>query len=230
MTNRKTEANRRNSLSSCGPRSAAGKKIASRNALRHGLAALTHRQSAPADEIAQFARAICGNDDDPAIFAQAVVIAENEFTLRAIRAQQVVAVERLRESDAVPYARKNNILKLAKVRCKEADLAEKEIQATLPGVLEKYKDQIPPSLPDDGAIVPHRLKALLQYPATAEEEREALDLAKEQVKERDEYEALEAAIRDLLRLDRYERRAWSRQKRAINQFTNLKTMRALRLT
>jgi hypothetical protein len=91
------------------------------------LAALIHRQSAPADEIAQFARAICGNDNDPAIFAQAVVIAENEFTLRAIHAQQVVAVERLRESDVVPYARKNNILKLAKARCKEADLAEKEI-------------------------------------------------------------------------------------------------------
>jgi hypothetical protein len=138
----------------------------------------------------------------------------------------VVAVERLREFDAVPYARKDNILKLARIRCKEADLAEKEIEATLPGVLEKYKDQIPPSLPHDGFIVPFRLKVLLQDPATAEEERRSLDLAKEQIEERDEYEALEAAIRDLLRLDRYERRAWSRQKRAINQFTNLKMMRA----
>jgi hypothetical protein len=37
-------------------------------------------------------------------------------------------------------------------------------------------------------------------------------------------------IQDLLRLDRYERRAWSRQKRAINQFSNLKAMRAYPVT
>jgi hypothetical protein len=189
------------------------------------LAALTHRQSAPAHEIAQFARAICGDDNDPAIFAQAVVIAENEFTLRAIRAQQVVAVERLRESDAVPYARKDNTLKLAKIRCKESRLADKELKATLPGVLEKYKDQMLPSLPHGGDIIPLRLKLLLQDPATPEEERKALDLAQEQIEERDEYEALQAAVVDLIRLDRYERRAWSRQKRAINQFMNLKMMR-----
>ena len=37
--------------------------------------------------------------------------------------------------------------------------------------------------------------------------------------------ALEEAARDLLRLDRYERRAWSRQKRAICAFLNLKVMK-----
>jgi hypothetical protein len=85
---------------------------------------------------------------------------------------------------------------------------------------------MPPSFPHDSGIVPLRLKLLLQDPATAQDERKALDLAKEQIQERDEYEALEAAIQDLIRLDRYEGRAWSRQKRAINQFTNLKMMRA----
>jgi hypothetical protein len=41
----------------------------------------------------------------------------------------------------------------------------------------------------------------------------------------DEFEAFEQAAIDLIRLDRYERRAWSRQKHAIRAFMNLKLMR-----
>jgi len=52
-----------------------------------------------------------------------------------------------------------------------------------------------------------------------------LDLARKQIKERDEFEAFEQAAIDLVRLDRYKRRAWSRQKRAIRAFMNLKLMR-----
>jgi len=86
---RKITANRRNSRNSCGPRRAAGKAKASRNAQRHGLAAITHRPPVPSGEIEQLARAICGNDKDPAPFAQAISIAENELALRAVREQQV---------------------------------------------------------------------------------------------------------------------------------------------
>ena len=45
--------------------------------------------------------------------------------------------------------------------------------------------------------------------------------------ERDEFAALEEAAPDLIRLDRYERRAWSRQKRVIRDFMNMKLMRAI---
>jgi hypothetical protein len=40
----------------------------------------------------------------------------------------------------------------------------------------------------------------------------------------DEFEALEEAIPDLIRLDRYERRAWSQQQHAIREFLNIKMM------
>jgi hypothetical protein len=43
--------------------------------------------------------------------------------------------------------------------------------------------------------------------------------------ERDESTAMEEAASDLLRLNRYERRAWSRQRRAIFAFMNLKLMK-----
>lgn len=45
--------------------------------------------------------------------------------------------------------------------------------------------------------------------------------------ERDEFAALEEAIPDLKRLDRYERRAWSQQKHAIREFMNIKLLRRL---
>jgi predicted PhzF superfamily epimerase YddE/YHI9 len=70
-------------------------------------------------------------------------------------------------------------------------------------------------------MVPIRLKALVEE---QEVDDQLLQLAEKRVKEqeRDEYEALEAAILDLIRLGRYERRAWSRQKRAIREFMKIK--------
>jgi len=38
--------------------------------------------------------------------------------------------------------------------------------------------------------------------------------------------AMEEAAADLVRLERYHRRTWSQQKRAIRAFTNMKLMRA----
>jgi hypothetical protein len=77
-------------------------------------------------------------------------------------------------------------------------------------------------------VGPIRLKALPKEPSIADEER-ALDLAKKHFKdqERNEYEALEEAIPDLIRLEHHDRRAWSQQKRAIGEFMNIKLMRKL---
>jgi hypothetical protein len=224
---RKITANQRNSRNSCGPRTAAGKASASRNAQRHGLAAITHRHPAPSGEIEQLARAICGDDKDPALFTQAVAIAENELALRAIREQQVECVERLRETTAEPFAVGDNGLELAKTIFQRAMLGREQILLLLPSFLEKYKDRMPAnkSPPSPFDVVPLELKVLMESPEAIEEEERALELARKQIKERDEFEAFEQAAIDLIRLDRYERRAWSRQKRAIRVFMNLKLMR-----
>ena len=92
---RKVTANRINGRRSSGPRTKAGKTRASCNALQHGLAVIMHDQSIPSGEVACFAKAICGDDSDPALLAQAQVIAQNEMVLRAIREQQTAVVERL---------------------------------------------------------------------------------------------------------------------------------------
>jgi hypothetical protein len=229
---RKIVANRHNSRKSSGPRTAAGKKRASRNALRHGLRAITNRPPLPADEIERLARTICGEGDDPILFAKAVAIAENELALRAIREQEVACVERLRETTAVAFAQRDNSLELAQGMQERAELVYEAIVAVLPRMLEKYKDQLPKlEIPDD-EIVPLRLKALLREPDRLEEEEKeegenALDPASPRIVEREEFAALEQAVLDLIRLDRYARRAWSRQKRAIREFANIKLMSAV---
>jgi hypothetical protein len=55
-------------------------------------------------------------------------------------------------------------------------------------------------------------------------DNEVLDWAHREIEScrRDEHDGLKAAAPDLLRLDRYEYRAWSRQKRAIQEFMMIK--------
>ena len=43
-------------------------------------------------------------------------------------------------------------------------------------------------------------------------------------KERDEYQMLRDGVRDLERLLRYEKRAWSRRRKAVRAFTAIKMM------
>jgi len=59
-SDRKVAANRRNSRRSSGPRTVAGKLTVSRNALRHGLAAVTIRDLGIAAEVDRLATAIGG--------------------------------------------------------------------------------------------------------------------------------------------------------------------------
>jgi hypothetical protein len=73
---RKIAANRQNARKSRGPRSGAAKSMARRNAVRHGLAALVHRQPVSETEIDRFAKALCGSDADPILFEQARIIAQ----------------------------------------------------------------------------------------------------------------------------------------------------------
>jgi hypothetical protein len=219
---------------STGPRTQAGKVRASHNALRHGLAATHRRQHAPAEAIERLAIAICGDKDDAELLAAARAVAENELVRSAIRQQKIIAMERLKEVTAIALRKGDNSFILAKARFMEAWLAYREIQARVPQVLKKYEAQMLPPIPGvdwrDGTddIVPVRVKALIEEPNEEEEER-ALELARAEIRrrQRNEYEALEEAIPDLIRLERYERRAWARQQRAIQQFVLIKFNRAM---
>jgi hypothetical protein len=221
--------------------SAAGKKIASRNALRHGLTAIALKPAAPLPEIETFATALSGTDPGPALAAIALTIAKGEMTLRAIRAQKLAAVERLRDVTTIALAKGDNSLAVGRGRFLQSWLLDRELKRLIPILMEKYKDQMPPALSESSTandelnyhevadcMVPIRLKALLQEPDAEDQDTVAKKVVEYAIEERDEHDALTEALSDLRKLDRYERQGWSRQLRAYREFMNLKFVQRLR--
>jgi len=237
---RKIAANRSNSRKSCGPRGAAGKTKVSRNAMRHGLAALSHRQPVPSAEMEELVDAICAGAQDPLLREQATIIAETEFVVRAVHAQKSALVERLKDRDAIALAHGDNRLLRAEVRHLKSELTIEHLSAQCAGVLERYRDRLVPVVKDGetiqpngclvGEFVPLQIKLLDEYAQACESMHEAyetrcerLDQASQLLKERNEHQAVIESLPDLGRLDRYERRAWSRQQRAIRNFMRIKS-------
>src|ERR1700737_175837 len=129
ISQKKIAANRSNGRKSRGPRTAAGKASASRNALRHGLVTITQRNPALFPEIERMAKALCAGDKNPFLFEQALTIAENQLILQCVRAERVAAIERLRVATATPLTRDNS-LAVAKARFRKAQIEfERLIQA-----------------------------------------------------------------------------------------------------
>ena len=234
---RKIAANRSNSRTSCGPRSAAGKNRVSRNATRHGLAALVHRQPFPLAQIEQLADAICGGEQDPLLREQARTIAETTLTLQAVQAQKSALIERLRDREAVALASGDNRLIRAQARHLQSERTIEHLSALCAAVLERNRDRLEPAVKGEaiqpngcliGDFVPLQIKLLDEYAEADDSMVEAyetradrLDQAGKLLKERNERQAVLEALPDLVRLDRYERRAWSRQKRAIRNFIRI---------
>jgi hypothetical protein len=135
-------------------------------------------------------------------------------------------VERLRDSSAVALAKGDNSLDLARVRSMQTWLARKEIDELVPKVLKKYNNELKSKKQTRGLglIVPGRIFSLLEWSDSIEHEQRAFEVAQKLVEqnERDDFAALEAAAIDLVRLDRYEQRCCSGQKRAIRNFMNLR--------
>jgi hypothetical protein len=85
-----------------GPRTAAGKATASRNALRHGLEAVRVDEAGLAEALRRIVRLICPGDTDPRRLDQAATIAECHVMLSRIRGARVAAIERVNALLAAP--------------------------------------------------------------------------------------------------------------------------------
>jgi hypothetical protein len=90
---RQIEANRLNGRKSTGPRSAAGKKRAGRNALRHGLTSILPGKEF-AEAVKKLARKIAGQSTDPSAFEYAQAAAEAELELARVRHTRLALIER----------------------------------------------------------------------------------------------------------------------------------------
>jgi hypothetical protein len=214
---KKVAANRINGRKSRGPRTGAGKTRSSRNARRHGLAtAFNTKDPALSGQIKQLVDAICHGDDDPLLHEPAVAIAESQLWLSLIGHEKLAALERLRDPEEDALTGRFNRQGLAKIKAK-LDLRWRAVDAADPQLIEVNalldatkragrdyeREPLPAHL--EAAWPPAFLKAL-----------------NENRKERDEYQVLREGIRDLERLLRYEKRAWSRRKKAVHAFMAVK--------
>ena len=205
----KIEANRRNARKSRGPRTAAGKLRSSRNALRHGLAAISRHNPECLPEIERIANALCKGDTDPLLFEQALIFAENDYILRCVRSEGLAAIERMRDPTATPFTKPGEALARAKARFRQAKRAyEQLLAAKTKNAARNSKDQHPAPSPNN----------TVTSNGSSEPIREPEPLAM-----RDEFDAVRLALPDLKRLERYERRGWSRRKRAIRDFIEMKS-------
>jgi hypothetical protein len=206
ISERRLAANRRNAKKSRGPRTAAGKTRVSRNALRHGLAAVKHLDARLPRDIDLAARALCGDDVDEQLFEQARVIADNRLLLERIRDERVGLIERLRDPAARALALETlwRQKERVKARSRQTDLAIAELQqrqARFDALNQEEQNKL-----RDEYI--HELTKLESQPAP--------------IAERDDVAVMKAALPDVELLARYDRRAWSRYRRALREFITIK--------
>jgi hypothetical protein len=172
---RQRAANRGNGRRSTGPRSAAGKKRASRNSFRHGLSVLTRSRPERAECIERLARKIAGDKTDPVTLECAHAAAEAEFDLAQVRRVKIASIDR--------------ILAFGELESPQAFKSVGQATRLLSAV-------------DQASLnIPTAVNSVSPIPST-EPERTA--------------EAVRRALPELLKLDRYERRAAARRQRALS--------------
>jgi hypothetical protein len=206
-------ANRENSKKSTGPRTRRGKSRISGNAVRHGLAAVNFGKSGISDQVQRLAKAICNGESDPFRYEQAVIIAETQILLARVRAARIAAIERSRkpgnaveQQPLIPgYPTDDELRIFEGFTINEFRKVAKLLKRMTAAYLAANKKYI--------AGLP-----IWSVPRTAE----ASDLAKREGQEvRDDLECFVRALPELLSLQRYERRALARRRRAIRRFDSL---------
>ncbi|PWT90322.1 MAG: hypothetical protein C5B56_05600 [Proteobacteria bacterium] len=181
---RQIAANRANARKSSGPRSASGKKRASRNAIKHGLNTPISG-AAVAREIEALARQIAGDPKDRARMALAREAAEAQLELARVQRVGVAFIER---TAAVGRLEQRKLFRT--FRDEAAFMALSCLGVRLGKTQPKCAVDPLPLMPTE-------------EPARTTE-------------------AIRRALPDLLRLNRYERRAAARRDRTIRHLTQSK--------
>jgi hypothetical protein len=213
-------ANRVNGRKSRGPRTAAGKWRAGRNALRHGLNLISRHNPAHFPEIERVAKAYCEGDNDPSLFEQAMIIAENDVIIMRVDAEWLAAIARMRDPDAIPFSNRKASLARARARLEQAKfLYAKLMRARLKACSAGNCAAEKKSTASERATSANTAAS----PSTNAAEKPQAPA------QYDDFEAVCRAAPDLARLAPYRRRAVSRRNRAIRDFIFVRSLREFQL-
>jgi hypothetical protein len=191
----KIVTNRKNAKNSTGPRTNDGKSRASHNALRHGLAAVNFPDDGHTEKVERMARAICKDDTDSLKYMEALIIVESQVLLARVRAARVTALE------GVEKERENE-------RGSRSD-GEIENWTVAPRLEIKTAKQA------GKPVVPRSMR-----PREAPMRADGLRVAGAR---RPSHEGLRRVLPELISLERYERRALSRRRRALRRLETLRS-------
>jgi hypothetical protein len=234
ISEKKIAANRLNAKKSTGPRTSRGKSRTSRNAWRHGWAVAKTGRSPVSANAERMAKAICGHHASPALYEQAVIIAECETVLLSLRAARVALVKR------------NSIIGRDLQRpnqwsCFSSDELTPALEALAGGELRpairllrrqtralralmarvaRAKGNMGVNESDRGdreGSSPQPATCPYSSIGRSDEDQGAMQLGAE-------VDAFRHALPELVSLERYERRALSRRTRAIRMFNAIATV------
>lgn len=221
----KIASNRTNAKKSTGPKTGRGKSRASGNAWRHGWAVAKRDDSTVSANVKRMAKAICGDNAAAAMYEQAVIVAECEILLLKLRAAQVAAIQRSGIIGPMPEPT-NELPGVPPVE--EFGVALEALgqpPAAIRSLTRALRDVFAAEAkPIDACIDPKKshqrggeqLSLLLVNSADAAAQR--LNEDQPAPPSQDQVAAFRRALPELVSLDRYERRAMSRRKRAIRMF------------
>ena len=220
---RSLAANRENATKSTGPRTSQGKSRSSGNALRHGFDAAHFGHEGLSEKVTRIAKELCKDDTDPFQFEQAIIIAESQVLIARVRAARIAAIERVRNSPGPGKLTLPGCLTMEELENFSRDLRDGNIRRAVK-LINRNTREFKAFVKALRASMSAETEDLHRE-ARREVDRMIVARLEETDRsapgEREDAACVSRALPDLLSLERYEKRALSRRKRAIRRFDHL---------